>query len=98
MIFFYEPVGSLRIEALVEKTGELSILVEGKSFDYEKLVEKLYHCNGAMTETNIILDRWIEYAKINSRELAKIFLRWKNQGRMPIKALMILGDMEKLIK
>ncbi len=91
LIFLYEPFGSLKIEALVEKK-------DGKSFDYEKLVEKLYHCNCAMTETNRILDRWIEYAKINSEDLAKVFLRWKNQGRMPIKALMILSDMEKLIR
>ena len=99
LIFLYEPFGSLRFDVLIKEKKEKSlILTEEKTFNYEELVEKLYHCHSAMTETNIILDRWIEYAKLNSENLAKVLLRWKNQGKMPIKALMILDDMEKLIR
>lgn len=96
LIFWYEPFGSARFEALRgEKKDESSSLVEEKPVDYEELVRELYHCHSAMTETDIILDRWIEYAKINSEDLTKIFLRWKHQGKMPIKAIMVLADMEK---
>lgn len=99
LIFLYEPFGSLRIEALVkEKKDAYPKLGETKLCDFEELTEKLYHCHSTMIATDATLDRWIEYAKINSKNLTKIFLRWKNQGRMPIKALMILGDMERLIR
>ena len=98
LVFLYEPFGSLRFDALIKEKKEDSLDLAGKAFDYEELAEKLYHCHGIMTETNTTLDKWIEYAKQHSKDLTKVFLRWKNQGRIPVKALMILGDMEELIK
>ncbi len=98
LIFLYEPFGSLRLESLVKEKEDVSILGKGKPFDFEELTEKLYHCHSTTTVTDATLDRWIEYAKMNSEDLAKVFLRWKNQGKMPIKALMILADMEKRIE
>ena len=98
LIFLYEPFGSLRLESLVKEKEDVSILGKGKPFDFEELTEKLYHCHSTTTVTDATLDRWIEYAKMNSEDLAKVFLRWKKQGKMPIKALMILADMEKRIE
>lgn len=98
LIFLYEPFGSLRFEALAKEKKDLLVLGEGKQFDFEELTEKLYHCHSTMIVTDATLDRWIEYAKMNSEDLTKVFLRWKNQGKMPIKALMILADMEKRIR
>lgn len=96
LIFSYEPFGCLKIAPLVEeKKNNPSIMGKSKQVDYEVLVSKLYHCHSAMIVTNSKLDRWIEYARNKSDDLVKVLLRWKNEGQMPVKALMILEDMEE---
>lgn len=97
MFFLYEPYGMEKF-ILELKENDVSIVEKEFTFDYDKLIKKLYHCHSVMITPNNILDRWIDHAKSNSNDLFKILFRWKNQGKMPIKANKILEDMEELIR
>lgn len=96
--FIFEPFGKYIVNALREENGKDSIVAsESKAFNYLALVRRLYHCHSAQVDIPFVVDKWILHAMNNSEDLLKILLRWKNQGKMPIKAIQILKSAEELL-
>lgn len=98
ILFLYDPFGTKRIN--IEKPEEkVKQYIQDNCLknDLESLIYKLYHCHSAMTNTNNYINVWIDFAKSNSGDLLKILMRWKLQGKMPIKAIKILKDTEGYI-
>lgn len=96
LYFGYEPFGSICIvrseEVEEDKPEKTNTVIKA---DYAELIFILLHCGGATTVIPPRFDEWITYAENHSAELAKILMRWKYQNRVPIKALLILRDMEE---
>ncbi|MCQ2498859.1 MAG: hypothetical protein MJ133_07720 [Lachnospiraceae bacterium] len=95
LMLSFEPFGNKVIVPKV--TDNIEKKDSKKRIDYEDYVFKIYHCHGKLIETDESVDKWLDITKSEIPELYKYLMKWKINGKMPLRAVEILKDLESLL-